>query len=103
MKGVFDMKILLKIAAIPFIIVLSITVAFLYFIFCISEWICTVAAVIIAGAGIVMLATGYSVYSSIGLIVIGFLVSPFGLRAVIEWFIDKLADLNYSLKDFVTS
>lgn len=97
------MEILLKIAAIPFIIVLSITVAFLYFIFCISEWICTVAAVIIAGAGIVMLVTGYSVYSSIGLIVIGFLVSPFGLRAVIEWFIDKLADLNYSLKDFVTS
>jgi len=97
------MKILLKIAAIPFIIVLSVIVAFLYFIFCISEWICTVAAFIIAGAGIVMLATGYSVYSSIGLIVIGFLVSPFGLRAVIEWFIDKLADLNYSLKDFVTS
>lgn len=97
------MKILLKIVAIPFIIVLSIIVAFLYFIFCISEWICTVAAVIITGAGIVMLATGYSVFSSVGLIVIGFLVSPFGLRAVNEWFIDKLADLNYSLKDFVTS
>ena len=95
------MRILLKIIAIPFIIVLSITVAFLYFIFSISEWICTAAAVLIAGAGIIMLATGYSVYSSVGLIVIGFLISPFGLRAVIGWLIDRLADLNYSLKGFV--
>ena len=101
MKGAFLMKILLKIIAIPFIIVLSITVAFLYFIFSISEWICTVAAVLISVAGIIMLATGYSVYSSVGLIVIGFLISPFGLRAVIEWFIDRLDDLNDSLKDFV--
>lgn len=95
------MKILLKILAIPFIAVLSITVAFLYFIFSISEWICTAAAVLIAGAGIIMLATGYSVYSSVGLIVIGFLISPFGIRRVIEWFIDKMADLNDSLKEFV--
>ena len=101
MKGVPIMKILLKIIAIPFIIALSIAVPFLYFIFCLSEWICTAAAVIIAGAGIIMLATHYSVFSSVGLIVIGFLISPFGLRAVIEWFIDRLSDLNYSLKGFV--
>ena len=49
-----------------------------------------------------MLAIGYSVYSSVGLIVIGFIVSPFGLRAVVEWGIDRLADLNDSLKEFVT-
>ena len=95
------MNILLKIIAIPFIIALSIIVPFLYFIFCLSEWICTAAAVLVAGAGIIMLATGYSVYSSVGLIIIGFLISPFGLRAVIEWLIDRLADLNYSLKGFV--
>ena len=97
------MKILFKIAAIPFIIVLSITVAFLYFIFCISEWICMVAAVIIAGFGVLTFITGGSIFNGVVLLVLGFLVSPFGLRAVIEWFIDKLADLNYSLKDFVTS
>lgn len=95
------MKILLKIVTIPFIIVLSITVSFLYFIFCISEWICTVASVLLAGVGVIMLVTSNSVYSSVGVIVIGFLISPFGLRAVIEWFIGKLSDLNYSLKDFV--
>ncbi|NLB76446.1 MAG: hypothetical protein GX799_08265 [Crenarchaeota archaeon] len=55
------MKILLKIIAIPFIIVLSVLVVFPYFIFCISEWICTAVAILFAGAGIIMLATGYSV------------------------------------------
>ena len=95
------MKILLKIIATPFIIILSIIVAFLHFIFCISEWICTIASILLAGAGVIMLVTGNSVYSGVGLIVIGLLISPFGLRAVIEWFIEKLADLNYSLKDFV--
>lgn len=95
------MKILLKIMAIPFIIVLSIVVPFLYFIFCLSEWICTAAAVLVAGAGTIMFATGYLVYSSVGLIVIGSLISPFSFRAVIEWLIDRLADLNYSLKGFV--
>jgi hypothetical protein len=68
----------------------------------IHTWICTAAAVLIAGAGIIMLTTGYSVYSSVGLIIIGFLISPFGLQAVIEWGIDRLADLNDSLKEFVT-
>lgn len=95
------MNIFLKIIAIPFIIALSIIVPFLYFIFGLSEWICTAAAVLVAGAGVIMLATGYSVFSSVGLIIIGFLISPFGLRAVIEWFIDRPADLNDSLKGFV--
>lgn len=96
------MRILLKIIAIPFIIVLSITVAFLYFIFCVSEWICTVAAVLLAGLGALTFITGGSTFNGVVLLVLGFLISPLGLRAVIEWFIDRLADLNYSLKDFVT-
>lgn len=96
------MKILLKILAIPFIIVLSITVALLHFIFCISEWICTVAAVLLAGLGVLTFITGGTVFNGIALIILGFLISPFGLRAVIEWGIDRLADLNDSLKEFVT-
>ncbi len=96
------MKILLKIIAIPFIIVLSVLVAFLYFIFCISEWICTAAAILLAVLGVLTFITGGSTFNGVVLLVLGFLISPFGIRAVIEWFIDKLADLNYSLKDFVT-
>lgn len=95
------MKILFKVIAIPFIIVLSISVAFLYFIFCVSEWICTVAAVLLAVLGTFTFITGGSTFNGVVLIILGFLISPLGLRAVIEWFIDRLADLNYSLKNYV--
>jgi len=44
---------------------------------------------------------GGSTFNGVVLLVLGFLISPLGLRVVIEWFIDRLADLNYSLKDFV--
>jgi hypothetical protein len=44
---------------------------------------------------------GGPVFNGVVLLVLGFLISPLGLRAVIEWFIDRLADLNYSLKDYV--
>ncbi len=97
------MKILLKIIAIPFIIVLSIIVAFLYFIFCVSEWICTAAAVLLAALGVLTFITGGSVFNGVVLLILGFLISPLGLRALIEWFIDRLADLNNSLKNFVMS
>lgn len=95
------MKILLKIIAIPFIIVLSITVAFLYFIFCVSVWICTIAAALLSALGALKFITGGSTFNGVVLLVLGFLISPLGLRAVIEWFIDRLADLNYTLKDYV--
>lgn len=95
------MKIIFKMIAIPFIIVLSITVAFLYFIFCVSEWICTVAAVILAAVGILIFITGGPTINGVAMIILGFLISPLGLRAVIEWFIERLADLNCFLKDYV--
>ena len=35
-------------------------------------------------------------------LVVAFIVSPFGLPAVAGWLIDRLGDLNYSLKSFIT-
>lgn len=35
------------------------------------------------------------------LLLLGFLISPLGLWTVVEWLIDRLADLNYFLKDYV--
>ncbi|MDR3584913.1 MAG: hypothetical protein P4L59_06250 [Desulfosporosinus sp.] len=59
------MTILLIIIAIPFIIVLSITVAFLYFIFCVSEWICTIAAVLLSALEALTFITGGSTFSGV--------------------------------------
>lgn len=97
------MKGLLKIIAIPFIIALTLIVAFASFIFSISEWICTAAAGLLAVGAVVTLATGGALYTVIGLFVMAFLISPYGIVAVIEWFIGLLDSLNCSLKSFVTS
>jgi hypothetical protein len=57
--------------------------------------------VLIAALGALVFITGVSVFNSVILLILGFLISPLGLRAVIEWFIDRLADLNDSLKNYV--
>jgi len=31
-----------------------------------------------------------------------FLVSPFGIPAIADWFMDRLCSLKYSLQDFIT-
>ena len=101
-KGFF--KLIFKIFALPFIIVLTIGVPFMTFLFCFSEAVCNILSVIIGGGGILLWATGTGTpFQGIVLIVMGFLLSPLGLHAVVEWLLDKLDDLNCSLKDFVTS
>jgi hypothetical protein len=34
---------------------------------------------------------------------LSFLISPLGIPAIAEWLIEKLYDINYSLRDFITS
>jgi multisubunit Na+/H+ antiporter MnhG subunit len=101
-RGFF--KLVFKLIALPFIVALSVGVPFLIFIFSMSEAVCSIFAVIIAAGGIGIWATGTgTAFQGIVLIVMGFLLSPLGLHAVADWFIELLGDLNCSLKDFVTS
>ena len=101
-KGFF--KLIFKIIALPFIVALTVAVPFMTFVFSLSEGICSVAAVILAGGGILLWVTGTTgAFQGIMLIVFGFIVSPLGLPAVMDWFIDLLDDLNGSLKSFVVS
>ena len=104
MKGaVFTMKLLFKVISLPFILALSIINPFLTFLFCISEKICTSVAFLLAGFGILMWITGSSLFHSAALVIMGFLISPFGLHGVMQWLIERMYDLNDALKDFVMS
>jgi len=104
MKGaVFTMKLLFKVISLPFILTLSIINPFLTFLFCISEKICTLVAFLLAGFGILMWLTGMSLFHSAALVIMGFLVSPFGLHGAIQWLIERMYDLNDALKSFVMS
>jgi len=96
------LKIIFKIIAIPFVIVLTILGAVMMFFFQLSGWIFVLVSSILGLGGAALLFTG-DTYGGIGVLVIAFLVSPYGLPAIAEWIADLLDSLNYSLKCFITS
>ena len=96
------MRIIFKIIAAPFVVILTILGAFLSFIFGLATAALNIISVIVALLGIVTLITGQTT-NGIIILVIAFLLSPVGLPAIVDWLIDKLYDLNYSLRDFITS
>jgi len=96
------MRIFLKILAAPFVVVLTISWAVMVFLFCWAETILKVLSGIVLLICIVMLIAGQT---SDGIVfgVIAFLISPVGVPALAKWLIDKLGDLNATLKCFITS
>ena len=93
---------ILKILAAPFVLALTLAVAMLSFICCLSSWALSILAMIAAVCGLFACFIQHDTASGIQMLVVAFVVSPFGLPAVAEWLIGKLDDLNYSLKCFIT-
>lgn len=100
MKGVLTMKLLLKIAAWPITLALSIFTT-------LSAAVLSCAASIFALAGsllmilaLAVLLSG-SVKNAAILAVIAFLVSPLGIPMLIVRMLGGLQDLNLSLKGFI--
>ena len=94
------MRIILKILAMPFVVILTIFGAVFTFVHFLSAWVFYVAAFVLGALSLVMLFSG-DTYFGIGNFIIAFVI--FILPAVAEWIADKLDDLNYTLKDFITS
>jgi hypothetical protein len=96
------MRIILKIFAVPFVIILTPLVALLSFLFCYA----VIVLHIISGIGVLIgditLMTGQT-FNGLILLGLAFLISPFGIPAIAGWMVDKLDDLNYSLKNFITN
>lgn len=95
------MRIVLKILATPFALALTISVAVLSFLLSLSAGVLSVLAVILGGAGALMLAVQRDMFNGIALLVMGVALSPFGLPALAGWLLDRLDDLNYSLRSFI--
>ena len=97
------MRIIFKILAAPLVVILTVLVAVFTFLFAFSQQVLNIACgiAVLIGAALMVLHRdwiGGGVFLGIG-----FLVSPVGLPAIAEWLIDKLNDLNYFLRDFITS
>ena len=96
------MRLILKLIATPFIVLLTVLVAVLLFLFSVSSFLLTAASVIMALLGMGLFFISYPVGSVIYL-GIAFLLSPFGLQAVVGAVITGLNSLNLSLRQFITS
>ena len=84
------LKLLLKIAVAPVILVLTVFI-----------WLC-VGLVYISGLvlGVAVLIT-YSPQNGIILMILAFLISPFGLPKAAIWMLGKVQDLKYAIQDKV--
>lgn len=96
------MRIILKILAAPFVVVLTISWAILAFLFCWAETILQFASGMAGLLALVLFITGQTT-GGIVFGIIAFLISPVGLPAIVGWLIDRLDDLNDALKDFITT
>lgn len=94
------MKLLLKILATPVVAVLTVFVWVCVLMLHISALILGLAGTVVALLGVAVLIT-YSVKNGIILLVIAFLLSPFGLPMLAVRVLGLLQDVNYALRDFI--
>lgn len=91
------MMVLRKILAAPLLAVLALLSAFVSFLICVAAAVGFVACVILVLFAFVLLITGQTVGAAV-LLVLAFLVSPFGLPAIAGWLADGLDALRDSIR-----
>ena len=88
------MRLIFKIFALPFLLVLSLLVA---------GWFLPLASGILAVIAVGLFVLQHQPVGGVAFLVLAFLLSPYGLPAVAEFLIGLLDELNYSLRRFITS
>lgn len=94
------MKIVLKLFVVPVVIILTVFVWLCVLMLHISALILGLAGTVVALLGLAVLIT-YSVKNGIILLVIAFLLSPFGLPMLAVRVLGVVQDINYALRDFI--
>ena len=97
---VFLLKLLLKIIAAPIVLALTLFVWLCTGLVYISGLILGFISGIIALLGVAVLIT-YSPQNGIILLLMAFLVSPYGLPMAAFWLLGKVQDLKYAIQDCV--
>ncbi len=94
------MRILLKVLFAPIILVLTLFVWFCAGLVYISGLILGLVSIVLALLGMAVLIT-YSLQNGIILLVMAFLVSPYGLPLAAIWLLGKVQDLRFAIQDAV--
>lgn len=94
------MRIVLKILAAPAMYLLALSVAVCSFLLVVAGFVCWFVTVLACIGGVVLLITRHPA-GGIAFLVIGFLVSPYGLPALAAWLVGKMNSAKYSLQAFI--
>ncbi len=92
------MRIILKILAAPFVLLLSLALWVLTLLHTLATGALSILAIIAAICGLFACTIGGDPASGIRVLIVAALISPFGLPALSEWLILKLGDLKYTLR-----
>ena len=94
------MRLILKILVAPIIVVLTLFVWICSGLLYCSSFILGLAGTVLGILGVLVLLTG-AVTNGIIVLVMAFLVSPFGIPMAAAWLIGKIQDLRYTIQDKV--
>lgn len=92
------MRLILKIVAAPFFLLLSGLVALLVFLHTLAVGVLGLLALLAALCGLFACFIGGDIASGVRVLILAALISPFGLPLISEWLIVRLDDLKYSLR-----
>ncbi len=92
------MRIILKILAAPFVLLLSLVLGVLTLLHTLTTGVMSILALIAAACGLFACTIGGDLASGIRVLIVAALISPFGLPALSEWLILKLGDLKCALR-----
>lgn len=95
------MKIIGKIIAIPFAIVLTLFSLIIRFLFCFASVLLTIISVVLGFLSIAMFLTGCILNNCIWVMVFAFLLSPYGIQAIAEWLINGVNGLSNRLQLYI--
>ena len=93
------LKLILKIIAAPVVVVLTVAIWMCVGIVYVSGLVLGLISMVITVLGVAVLIT-YSPQNGIILLVIAFLLSPFGLPQLAFWLLGKVQDLKFVIQDF---
>ena len=93
-------KLLLKIVVAPVIVLLTLFVWTCVALVYVSGLVLGLASMVIALLGVAVLLT-CSLQNGIILLVMAFLISPFGLPMAAIWLLGKVQDLKFAIQDLV--
>ena len=99
-KGTDFMRLILKILVAPVIMVLSVFVWSCALVSRCSAFVFDLAGTVLGVFGVLALIT-HQVTNGIILLVMAFLVSPFGFPMAAAWLLGKIQNLRYAIQDLV--